>query len=137
MILDHTKGIIVQQVNLRGVMGTGVALAIRNKWPKVYKLYMAAIDSGRFRLGKIQMIQVDPDLWICNLAGQERYGYGECFTDYDAYKTALPKLRAWAQEHGLTVYIPDHIGCVNGGGDWAILEPIIREHLPEAVIDQQ
>lgn len=32
-LLDITSGVIVHGCNMRGVMGSGVALAIRNKYP--------------------------------------------------------------------------------------------------------
>lgn len=36
-ILDYKEDIIVQQVNCRGVMGSGLAKQIMNKYPSVSK----------------------------------------------------------------------------------------------------
>lgn len=39
-LLKIDKGIICHQTNCIGVMGGGIALQIRNKWPNVYKQYV-------------------------------------------------------------------------------------------------
>ena len=38
-ITTERHGLIIHGVNCQGVMGSGVALAIRNKWPVVYDEY--------------------------------------------------------------------------------------------------
>ena len=40
-ILSVTKGIITHQFNCQGVMGCGIELQIRQKWPEVYQRYKA------------------------------------------------------------------------------------------------
>lgn len=40
-ITEVTNGYIIHQVNDKGVMGAGVALAIRNKFPAHYEDYKA------------------------------------------------------------------------------------------------
>lgn len=39
--LLSSKGIIVHGVNSQGVMGSGVAKQIKDKWPEAYGSYMA------------------------------------------------------------------------------------------------
>lgn len=38
-ITTATRGIVVHGVNCQGVMGSGVALAIRTKWPQIFESY--------------------------------------------------------------------------------------------------
>ena len=40
-LLTAPQKCIAHQVNCQGVMGSGVAKAIKNEYPKVYKEYMA------------------------------------------------------------------------------------------------
>ena len=89
-ILNVKKGIICQQVNCMGVMGCGLALAIRNKWPIVYVSYKKQIHKAG--LGKIQLVRVDDDLFVGNLFAQYRYGREKCHTNYQAMKTCLEKV---------------------------------------------
>lgn len=48
---------ICQQVNCRGVMGAGLALQIRNKWPVVYRRYLGlCYGSDGNKLGMYQEV---------------------------------------------------------------------------------
>lgn len=124
-ILAVEQGIIVHQVNCQGVMGAGIALAIRKKWPIVYDRYR----KFKFKLGQIQVIQVKPGLWVCNLVGQDRYGRDKCYTDYKAVREGFQKLNVWAFVRNLPIYIPKGMGCNLAGGDWKIVCKLISEEL--------
>lgn len=126
-ILSITKGIIVHQVNCQGVMGCGIALQIKRKFPKVFEHYRMF----KFKLGMIQLVKVGPELYVCNLAGQDRYGRNKRYTDYDALHTGLDKLNTWADEKDLPVYIPKFMGSANAGGDWEVVSKIISETLTD------
>lgn len=84
-----TRGIILHQVNCKGVMGCGVALAIRNKWPKVYEKYREHYQKAK--LGMIQIIPIKDDLFVVNLFAQDRYGREKRHTNYDAVESCLKK----------------------------------------------
>lgn len=129
-ILAVSHGVIVQQVNCQGVMGCGIALQIRNKWPIVYKRYRA----HKFRLGQIQLVQVAPDLWVCNLAGQDRYGRDKRYTDYKALKVAFAKLNFWASKRKFPVAIPFRMGARNAGGDWDVVLSVIASGLADCQV---
>ena len=79
---------ICQQVNCRGVMGAGLALKIRRKWPVVYQQYME-IPAWKEFLGSYQKVRVEPNIHVVNLFGQNNYGLGERQTNYAAFATAL------------------------------------------------
>jgi len=131
-----TDGIVIHQVNCKGVMGSGVALAIRKKWPEVYKAYMKHFKKAK--LGMIQVIEIKKNLYVINLFGQEQYGRNRRYTDYSALQTCLEKVRDWkAKNHpNLKIYIPYKMSCGNAGGNWDIVSKIIEKTLPEAIIIQ-
>ena len=60
--------------------GAGIALEIKRRFPDVYKKYKLACENKLFKLGMIQVIKVNLNLYICNLAGQERYGRDKKYT---------------------------------------------------------
>lgn len=71
------RGIIGHGVNCQGVMGSGVALAIRNKFPKAYDEYKALCDATadkRNLLGTVQLVQINEDLYIANMFTQFSFG---------------------------------------------------------------
>lgn len=127
-ILSITEGIIVHQVNAIGVMGAGLALQIRNKWPHVYRIYYMAYLNHELKLGHFIAVSVQVDkLYVVNLVGQSGVGKGQ--TNYGAHKVAWPKINKWAKvlHPDLTVYAPFGIGCGLGGGDWKIMQPLVEE----------
>ena len=76
-LLDATEDIIVQQVNCRSVMGSGVAKAIYTRWPEVkteYHKFCRRSTSPYDLLGKVQLIDVEPGKAVANVFGQLNYG---------------------------------------------------------------
>ena len=135
-LLAIESGIICHQVNCRGVMGAGLALKLKAKYPICFESYSKYCKADQFKLGMVQFCRVNSNLFICNLAGQDGYGGGKRQTDYDALATCLTKLYAKSLELGLTPYLPYKLGCGLAGGDWAIVSKLIETHCPNAVIVQ-
>lgn len=134
-ILDITNGIIVHQVNCQGVMGAGIALQIRRRWPKVYTAYHRLCleeQRGTKLLGRIQMVGTTGKLTICNLFGQHRYGRNRRYTDYDAVRKALSRLAELSMSR--QIYIPYNMGCANAGGDWDIVSGIIADTCSRSIV---
>lgn len=124
--------VICHQVNYNGTMGAGVAAAIRQKilTPQQYAEYKTYCDTFRSSaLGRTQFIEVDPGKkWIANMFSQsDRYlDMLKRLTNYTALHECLLDVRAFAEERGLSVAFPAHIGCGIAGGDWAIVQSFIR-----------
>lgn len=134
-ILDVEHGILAHSVNCLGVMGSGLAKQIRDKWPRIYQVYRHKYDNGSLKLGDIQLVRVtedNADLIVCNLAGQYAFGRDKQHTDYDAIHVGLEKLARWKMP--LQIYIPFNMGCGLGGGDWKVISAIIETTIPDAII---
>jgi O-acetyl-ADP-ribose deacetylase (regulator of RNase III) len=129
-ILNATTHIIAHQVNSLGIMGAGVALQIKNKWPIVFESYYKLCnDTVSLRLlGRCQIIQVDPNLGIANLFGQYDYGIDRRQTDYFALQAAMTSCEMQMRKLNLTsIAFPDMIGCGLAGGDRGIVLKIIED----------
>jgi O-acetyl-ADP-ribose deacetylase (regulator of RNase III) len=141
-ILDAEYGIIGHQTNCMLVMGAGIAKQIRDRYPHVFEEYknvMGTQFTEEQRLGKCQMTTAIPQkLFVANLFGQFRCGGGRIqYTDYGALGMALRSLQRWRTEacpENFPVYLPHGIGCGLAGGDWSIVEGIIRDAIPDAII---
>lgn len=129
-ILNVRRGIIVHQVNCRRVMGAGLALQIRRKYPKHFEEYRRAEP----RLGGSLFTEMAPDLYVAGVYGQDGFGTGQRQTDYDMLRNGLMEVAALARGTCLPVYIPYQIGCGLAGGNWEVVAYIIESVLPEATV---
>lgn len=143
-ILTVDRGIICQQVNCQGVMGSGLAKSIRDKWPIVYEAYSDFCNKFKndFKLlGRVNEIDVKVDnktgapiIIIANIFGQLNYGYdGKRYTDYDALVKAF-EYYEFANKFKMPIYFPYNFGCDRGGADWEIVSKIIAYYFPDAII---
>lgn len=133
-LLDVSEGIIAHQVNVRGVMGAGVALSIRKKYPKVFEQYshLCRLSAGVSLLGFVQPVRVSDSLVVLNVFGQEGHRRGRRETSYDATATAWEKISERYGD-GRNLFIPYLMGCGLAGGDWSIYEAIVSQYCPRTV----
>ena len=131
-IFESGADIICHQVNCQGVMGSGIAKQVREKFPWVYKEYKEFCDDerahGRTPLGRWQSVRIDPFSMkeIINIFAQENYGYdGQCYTDYEALRGCFNEINRTTPN--ATIAIPYLMGCHRGGGDWNIVYKMIEE----------
>lgn len=105
-ITNETSGLIIHGVNCVGVMGSGVALAIKTKWPQVYEAYKSH-QQGREALGKVQFVPIEPGLYIGNCWTQEFFGNdGKIYADRGALRRCLFQALAFCETHGLELKTP-------------------------------
>ena len=133
------KGFILQQVNCKGVMNSGVAKVIREAYPVVFEEYKKRFVLRGVHLGEFQVIEVQPDLYVVNLFGQDTYGkYGQ-HTDYIALEQSLRGFSDWMFfyteqiEPNPEIHHPK-IGAGLGGGDWNKIKAMIEKHLGETTL---
>ena len=126
-LMEAKETYIVHQVNCYGAMGHGVALQIKNKYPDVYRRYHEYCeDRAKNLLGKILMVPTDDGKVVCNLFGQERFGYGKQYTDIAALSKAMNSL-AKIVPTSEAIAMPYQIGCGHGGADWSVVQPVIQD----------
>lgn len=129
-ILNVTEGIIVQQVNCKGVMGAGLAKQIRDKWPSVYDRYLDKVyysPKNEDLLGTTAWNKVDTNLFVASIFGQYDYGHGTKFTIYPALFKGLDYVFGMAETDQIPVYIPKGLGCGLAGGNWDFVEAYIQD----------
>lgn len=121
-------GIVAHQVNCRHLMGSGVALALRNKFPSIYDEYMKA-PAGPSMLGKAMVAYETEEFAICNVYSQLDCGYdGKKYTSIEAVESGLGVVFRLAMAEGLPVILPYKYGSDRGGADWdAEIYPIIEK----------
>lgn len=129
-LLNVRDGCIVHQTNCRGVIGSGIAKQIRDRWPQVYHAYKEMCDTTNpyDLFGDCQFVFVD-NLCIVNLFGQLNYSMEKMiYTNYEAFRSCC-KIMEHHIPYTDRISIPYGIGCGLGGGDWDIILSIITEEL--------
>lgn len=140
--------VIIHQANTQNIMGAGVALALRNRWPEIYE---ADSDYHDYMVEKFQIKEVAEEkmlgtfsrvyadngqyrIMVINLYGQKlrRSEQNSIFpaTDYSAVIAGLKSIKIYldrlAKDQYIKVGIPFGMGCGLGGGDWNFYDAIIR-----------
>jgi len=135
-ITSITSGIILHQCNCQGVMGSGVAGALKKKWPIIHSAYIAHC-SGKTPedlLGTFCEVEVKTDLIVVNCLTQLNYGYdGKLYTDYKAISKVFREVYDKYIFNGFTFYAPYNYGCGLGGGDWDKVSKIFINICPDII----
>lgn len=124
--------IIVHICNDIGGWGKGFVMAISKRWKKPESEYREWFQSGEnFNLGEIQMVQVEEDIWVCNMIGQHKTissSKGIPPIRYEAVEKCLEKVSIEASKINASIHMP-RIGCGLAGGKWEEIESIITKTL--------
>lgn len=125
---------IVNTVNCVGVMGKGIALQFKNKWPANFAAYQAACKAGLVRPGTMFVYDsgglAKPN-FIINFPTKDHWRGASTL---DFIHDGLLDLRQ--QIHALkirSIAMPP-LGCGNGGLEWNVVKPMIIaafEDLPD------
>ena len=131
--------IIVHVCNDIGGWGRGFVLALSNRWPQPeaeYRDWFKRQIDPPFELGQVQMVEVEPQLWVANLIGQRHIKTQDGVPPirYDAVRTGLTRIAEFAQNHNASVHMP-RIGCGLAGGQWSEIETIVDETLCQPGLD--
>ena len=113
-ILDVPDGVIVNQVDYKGMMVAGLALQIRNKWPDVYVRCQSFCKSGEH--SPIQLVNVGHKLYVANVFSKDMF-------DRTDYRTLRKGLSAIGRVYDGDIHVPY-------GMDLDIIEDVI----PNAII---
>lgn len=138
LIAEVSSGLIVHQVNAQGVMRSGFAKALYEKYPEVREMYLDRYKMNQYHrgseyMGDIQVVQVDLDLFVVNMVSQQFYGSdGQKYTSYDALDTCLRKISI--KNKGIMPVHHPLIGCGLGGGHWPVVEQLLNQHLPNSTL---
>ena len=131
-LLGNTCAVICHQVNCKGVMGSGIAKQIKEKYPSVYDDYKQCLrEFGSISMfGRTLFTPID-DSWkhyVASMFSQYEYGRdGKVYTDYTALRLCLKQIRR--KFMGQSIAIPYNLGCGRGGGNWNTVLQIIKEIL--------
>lgn len=131
-----THGIVAHGCNCQGVMGSGVALAIKRKWPSAFDAYVRLCETHNYSkelLGMVSYVEVEREeretTWegvpggireviVANVFTQQHFGRaGIVYADLEAIAQGLAHVFIEGLQRNRPIYIPK-VGCGLGGLKW-------------------
>lgn len=119
---------IVNTVNCVGVMGKGIALQFKKKWPANFKAYAAACKAGQIRLGEMFIFDLGAlatPRYIVNFPTKGDWRSASKLQDIE---TGLADLINKIQSLGIQSIAMPPLGCGNGGLDWHAVKLLIEQY---------
>ena len=136
-LLEQDVDAIVNTVNCVGVMGKGIALQFKNKWPENFKAYALACKAKEVRLGRMFIYDasdlVKPN-YIINFPTKQHWRGN---SELKSIRDGLVDLVAKIKQLGIRSIAIPSLGCGNGGLNWVEVRPLIESafvELPEVDI---
>ncbi|MER5862976.1 macro domain-containing protein [Kitasatospora sp. NPDC002040] len=126
--------VIAHVCNDLGGWGKGFVLALSKRWPepeRAFRKWHRERAGNDFGLGAVQLVQVEPYVWVANLVGQRGIRTSRSQgvpVRYEAIDAALGRLAPQALALGASVHMP-RIGCGLAGGRWDRVEPLVAARL--------
>jgi O-acetyl-ADP-ribose deacetylase (regulator of RNase III) len=128
-LLDSSEPVIAHGCNAQGVMRSGVAKLIRERYPQAfldyYNHWYACDSNSHSLLGRVIETKT-PDRTILNIISQEFYGRDPSvvYVSYDAIAHGVKNIN----EMGHTRVAFPMIGAGLGNGNWNVISTIIESY---------
>ena len=128
-LLEAEAEALVNTVNTVGVMGKGIALMFKERFPENFKSYAAACKRGDVRLGEMfvtENIELGGPRWIVNFPTKDHW---RSRTRLEWIEAGLEDLGRVIEGYGIRSIAVPPLGCGNGGLDWRDVRPVIESAL--------
>lgn len=124
-LLQSRAQTLVNTVNCIGVMGKGIALAFKRRYPEMFNDYAERCRRGEVGLGRPYLYKAD-DHWIVNFPTKQHWRARSHLQDVI---DGLEYLEKHYREWGVTSLAVPALGCGNGQLEWNVVGPTIARHL--------
>jgi O-acetyl-ADP-ribose deacetylase (regulator of RNase III) len=122
---------LVNTVNCVGVMGKGLALEFKKRFPDMYEDYVQRCAGKRVRLGEPYLYRRLFPPWILNFPTKDHWRSASRLADIEA---GLDYLEQHYAEWGIESLAVPALGCSNGGLEWRVVGPTLYRHLEKLTI---
>ncbi|MFI6097308.1 macro domain-containing protein [Lentzea sp. NPDC051213] len=125
-LLDAEVDALVNAVNCVGVMGKGLALQFKQRFPEYFATYASACAAGEVRLGRVHVVEVGRPRWIVSFPTKGHFRSRSKLSDV---ADGLDDLARVIAELGIRSIAVPALGAGLGGLNWDAVEPLIVEKL--------
>jgi O-acetyl-ADP-ribose deacetylase (regulator of RNase III)/uncharacterized protein YwgA len=125
MLESHAQT-LVNTVNCVGVMGKGIALQFKKKFPEMYKDYVARCERKEVELGKPYLYKSLVLPWVLNFPTKDHW---RSVARLDDIIRGLEYLLQHYKEWGITSLAVPPLGCGQGQLEWRVVGPTLYNYL--------
>ena len=130
-IFESPAQVIVNTVNTVGVMGKGLALSFKKRYPQMFERYKNVCEKNLFTIGKL-MLFYEPDHWILLFPTKENWRNPSKLEYIE--KGLMKFVQTYAEKNITSIAFP-RLGCGNGELDWNDVKPLMEKYLKSLPID--
>lgn len=116
---------LVNTVNCRGVMGKGLALEFKKRFPQMFEEYKKECNAGRLRIGTLHLYR-GQQKWVLNFPTKDHWR-GRSKIEY--IEAGLRYFVEHYKEWGIKSIAFPKLGCNLGGLDWQEVKRKMIEYL--------
>jgi O-acetyl-ADP-ribose deacetylase (regulator of RNase III)/uncharacterized protein YwgA len=122
---------LVNTVNSVGVMGKGVALEFKRRWPENFEVYRKACAANEVAPGKMLVFDrgglvTDGPRYLVNFPTKTHW---RSKSKLSYVEEGLDDLARVIRDYSISSLVMPPPGCGNGGLDWADVKPLIEKKL--------
>lgn len=128
-LLDARVDAVVNTVNTVGVMGKGIALMFKEKYPENFRAYETACQAGEVQVGRMFVtpgVELGGPRWIINFPTKKHWRQP---TKLEWVSAGLAALKEVIRQKQIRSIALPPLGCGNGGLDWSVVRPLIEATL--------
>lgn len=130
-IFESPAQVIVNTVNTVGVMGKGLALSFKQRYPQMFEKYKIACEKHQLTIGKL-MLFYEADHWLLMFPTKENWRNP---SKLEYIEKGLMKFVQTYAEKSITSIAFPRLGCGNGELNWSDVKPVMEKYLKHLPID--
>ncbi len=123
--------VLVNTVNTVGVMGKGIALEFKKRYPEMFETYKKQCDKHNLTIGRL-MLWYAPDHWILQFPTKEHWRNPSKLEYIE--KGLMAFVRKYADYNITSIAFPK-LGCGNGELNWTDVKAVMEKYLKDLPID--
>lgn len=128
-LLEAQTDALVNTVNTVGVMGKGIALQFKERFPVNFKIYADACKKGEMQVGKMLVVKeqtLQGEKIIINFPTKKEWFKK---SQYSYIEEGLKDLAKVIEENKINSIAIPPLGCGNGGLKWEKVKPMLDKYL--------
>ena len=130
-IFESNAQVIVNTVNCQGIMGKGLALAFKQKYPDMFNVYQQECRTRKLRIGRPTLYQKSTP-WILNFPTKDSW---RANSKLEYLEKGLEFLVSHYKKAGIKSIAFPKLGAQNGKLSWDEVGPIMAQYLSQLDVD--